>query len=209
MSTANVLFFSNNCEASKQLISMMQTENIFQFFFLICTDDNKKIPEQITTTPTLLIKGIPYYYVAGDAFAWLAKAKQWKINRMIMNMNNAQEQYWRSINNNLVKNTPNILGFSKVEMDQMSDMFSFFSSDINKECQESFPQSYTNCNNDKTESIFTPPLESGDYKASKNFNKLNETKQKKLYNNLLTSRLNQETQIRQNIEKFKQQYSNK
>lgn len=47
----NILFFSNNCESSKALISMMQAENLIRFFHMHCTDGNATNPPQIKVTP--------------------------------------------------------------------------------------------------------------------------------------------------------------
>ncbi len=147
MSSINILFFSNNCEPSKYLISLFQNEKIIQFFHLVCTDNNPKIPAQITKTPTIIIRGIPTPYVAGDAFAWFAKIKQWKINLMMQKMSLAQQQYLQNINNNLTGDNEQILGFSEAEMSGMSDIFSFFSKNIQQECQDAFPKSYFSCEN--------------------------------------------------------------
>src|SRR5580704_4177731 len=99
--SANILFFSNACQGSQALLSLMQGENLTKFFHLICTDNNSKIPPQIKVTPTLIIKGIDTPYVAGDAFVWFSKIKQWKIQMMMQKMSNMQKQYLQA-NNNLV-----------------------------------------------------------------------------------------------------------
>ena len=86
MSEINVLFYSNNCEGSKQLIFLMKHEKLDKYFHFICTDNNTKIPHQIKLTPTLIIRNVPTPYVAGEAFAWLSKIKQWKINMTLINL---------------------------------------------------------------------------------------------------------------------------
>src|SRR4029079_12910525 len=126
---------------SKQLLSLFNSEKLTQFFHLICTDNNTKIPPQIKVTPTLIIRGVSTPYVAGDAFAWLAKIKQWKMSITIQKMNYEQQQYLQSINSNLSTDKSNILGCSETEMNGMSDIFSFFSKNIAQECQDSLPQS--------------------------------------------------------------------
>lgn len=210
MSAYNILFYSNKCEGSKLLISMMQSEKLLRFFHLICTDNNPKIPPQIYATPTIIIRGITTPYVAGDAFAWLAKVKQWKISMDIQRMNSAQQEYLKSINNNLVSNNNDVLGFSKAEMAAMSDIFSFFSKNISQECQDALNQSYFTYQNLGHENIFTPPLEDGTYKASKNNSvRINESKQKELFNKLKQERNKQDIAIKQNIENFINQYGKK
>lgn len=205
MSSINILFFSNNCEGSKQLLAMMQAENLARFFHLICTDNNPKIPTQIRVTPTLIIRGVPTPYVAGDAFAWLAKMKQWKMNIYMQQMNNAQQQYLQSINNNLVPNNTSLLGFSEAEMSGMSDMFSFFSKNMSQECQDSFPQSFVSYGNLGNDYIFTPPLEDGTFKVGGK-SKINAVKQSEMYNNLEMQRKHQDEMYKKNMDDFRQQY---
>lgn len=208
MSSYNILFFSNHCDGSKQLLSMMQSEQLTRFFHLICTDSNPKIPPQIKVTPTLIIRGVPTPYVAGDAFAWLAKVKQWKMNMMRQRMSTAQQQYLQSIDSNLVQNGPNILGFSQTEMNGMSDIFSFFSKHMAQECQDALPQSYFPCNNLGKEFIDTQPLEDGSFKVSDNSAyKINAAKQKELQTNLEMARKKQDENFKQNIDNFRNQIS--
>nr|URM62283.1 hypothetical protein [Mimivirus sp.] len=103
---------------------MFQTENLTRFFHLICTDNNPKIPSQIKVTPTLMIRGIASPYEASDAFAWLAKIKQYKYIMTMQKMGNAQQQYLQNITGTV--DGTNVLGFSESEMNGMSDIFSFF-----------------------------------------------------------------------------------
>lgn len=208
MSSINILFFSNNCEGSKQLLSMLQSEKMVRYFHLVCTDNNPKIPPQIKVTPTIIIRGVPTPYVAGDAFAWFARVKQWKMNMMMQKMNTAQQQYLQSINNNLVTTDPNLLGFSETEMNGMSDIFSFFSKNMAQECQDAFPQSFFTCNNLGNENIFTPPLEDGSYKINLHGKyKIDETKQKEMHKNLELERKKQDEMYKQNIDSFMKQYN--
>lgn len=208
MSSVNILFFSNHCESSKYLISLMQKESLLRFFHMICTDNNPKIPPQITRTPTLIIRNIPVPYVASDAFFWLSKVKQWKINMMMQKMSTAQQQYLQSINNNLISNDSHLLGFNQAEMNGMSDMFSFFSQNMDQECQDALPQTYFTCESLGKEYIFTPPLEDGQYKINPNAKyKINAQKQKELLSKIESERKQQDDVFKQSIENFKKQYT--
>lgn len=212
MSLFNIIFYSNNCEASRLLLSMIQSEKLTPYFYMYCTDTNP-VPTQIKVTPTLIIKGVPTPYVAKDAFAWLAKIKQWKIIVMMQRMNNAQQNYFESINNNLKLNDNNLLGFSQSEMNGMSDIFSFFSTewsrDNNSECQDALPQSYFLCENIGKEFIDTKPLEDGTYRISDNNKiKISKEKQKDMLNKLKSERKQQDEIFKQNIEKFMNSESN-
>ena len=199
MSNINILFYSNNCEGSKHLISVLQTEQLIRFFHLICTDNNPKVPALIKVTPTIIIRGDPRLLIAADAFAWVSKVKQWKINMQMQKMTAAQQQYMQSINGNLVSNESNLLGFNPSEMAGMSDIFSFFSSNMAQECNEALPQSFFTCSNLGQENIFTPPTEDARYK-------INEAKQKELHNNLQMERNKQDETIKQTINNFRKQY---
>lgn len=202
-----MLFFSNNCEGSKQLLSMLQSEKLIRFFHLICTDNNPKIPPQIKVTPTLIIRGVTTPYVAGDCFIWFAKVKQWKINIMMQKMTSSQQQYLQNVNHNLVNNDLNILGFNKFEMSGMSDFFSFYSRNMEQECQEAFPQSYFKCDNIGDDKIFTPPLEDGSYKLTDGAKyKITQSQQKELQTKLEMDRKKQDELFKQNIDNFKKQY---
>ncbi len=212
MSLFNIIFYSNSCEPSKLLLSMIQNEKLTSYFYLYCTDTNP-VPPQIKLTPTLIIKGLPTPYVANDAFAWLAKIKQWKVKIMMQRMNNAQQNYLESMNNNLKLNDNNLLGFSQSEMNGMSDIFSFFSSewsrDKNKECQDALPQSYFLCENIGKEFIETKPLEDGSYKISDNNKiKISKEKQREMLSNLQLQRKQQDDMFEQNIRKFMDSESN-
>lgn len=200
MSSVNVLFYSNKCDASQYLIALLKSENLLRFFHQICTDNNPKVPLQIKYTPTIIIRNNPTPYVAGDAFIWVSKIKQWKVNIMMQKMTSAQQQYMQAINNNLKTNDSNILGFSEAEMSGMSDIFAFFSKDMTKECQDPFPQSFFTCNNLGNENIFTPPKEEDKFK-------INDKKHKELYNNLEKERKIQDELFKKNIENFQNEYS--
>lgn len=204
MSSVNILFYSNNCELSQQLILLLNNEKLNRFFHSVCVDNNPKIPPQIKFTPTLIIRGVPTPYVAGDAFAWFSKVKQWKINMTMQRMSTAQQQYLNNINSNLVANQSNVLGFSQAEMEGMSDIFAYLQDD------NAMPHSYFTCNNLGKENIMTPPLEDGQYKINTDGKyKINSTKSKELHNALEMERRKQDEVFKQHIEDFKKQYVSK
>jgi len=188
---------------------MLRSEKLDRFFHLICTDNNSAVPTQIRATPTILLRGVPIPFVAGDAFAWLARVKQWKMNLVMQNMNTVQQQYMKSINKNLVSEGTHFEGFSQAEMNSMSDIFSHFSKNITQENQDSLQQSYVTCNNMGNENIFTPPLEDGSYKLSDNTKvKINPNKLKEMYNNLKQERVKNDEQMKQLNDEFRNQYNN-
>ena len=145
MNNTNTIFYSNKCEGSKHLLYLLKNEGLLKYFKLECTDNNPKNPPEITVTPTLIIKGIPKLYIAGDAFVWLAKIKQWRTNILMQRIGNEQQKYLQSVNNNINKIESDVLGYSDIEMNSMSDIFSCFSENIKDEYQDSLPQSYFIC----------------------------------------------------------------
>ena len=204
MSSANILFYSNRCEPSKYLISMMNTENLLRFFYQICIDTMQNIPEHITMTPTIIIKGVPTPYAGKDAFSWLSRVKQWKNSVMIKRMNDEKQQYLKSINSNLLpESDSSILGFSPLEMSGMSDIFTYFSRNIDNERDDALPKTYFVCDNMGKEVIITPPLEGGSYRVSRDSKcKMSEMQQKKLLHELKSDRENYDRQMKDNLDKF-------
>lgn len=197
MSNANICFYSASCEGSQILISLMRKEGLDKYFHFVSTDNNPNLPPQIRMTPTLIIRGIPTPYVANDAFAWLAKMKQWKINMMMQKMSQAQQQHMKNINNNLTDDKSNLLSFSPAEMEGMSDMFSYLKND------SAMPHSYFEVENIGKEYIFTPPLENGSYKTRNNHQiKINEAKSKEMCRKLQTERKNQDDTFKSAIDGF-------
>lgn len=143
---------------------MMQSENLLRFFHLVCTDTTKP-PDVIKLTPTIVLKGNPTFYVAGDAFGWLARVKQWKVSMLMEQLDKEQREHLAKVDGNLKIDQNNYLGFSEIEMASMSDIFSFFSKNLNS-TDEALPQSYQKVDMIGKYNIFAPPLEGTSYDAS-------------------------------------------
>lgn len=202
----NVLYYSNMCDCSKELIAILQREDIYKYLHTICIDNNTNIPPNIKT-PTIIIKGSPTPYILGDAFLWVARMKQRKENIIMRRMNNNQLQYIRNINNNLMPaENEQIKGFSEAEMSGMSDMFSLFSLDQKRECHDAFPQSFVTCQNIGKQFIETLPLENGSYKISKNNeHKITEKQQEKMVKSLESLRQEQDNTFKSYFDEYKKQ----
>lgn len=165
MSTINVLYYSNNCLTSQRLIAIMRQENILRYFTLCCIDTDRYPPE-IHTTPTLLVKDIPIPYIAGDAFRYIAKLKEWKLRMLMRYATDAQKQHFSRISSNLIAEG-DFIGYAKSEMGSISDSFSFYDVDIEKENKMGqLPQSYVNYNDIGKDFIETPKLENGTHRAT-------------------------------------------
>lgn len=204
MADKNWLFYSKNCDDSKHLISIMNSEKLLIYFHQVCVDDNPNLRDKISTTPTLMIKNIPY--CGGDSFKWISKIKQWKISVQLKNASQKQQQYMNSVNNNLsTTNTHNnILEFSKNEMSDGSDLFAYLHN------ESATPRSYVNYDNIGNENIFTPPLEDGSYKINRTGNgcKLNKKQHTDRLKQLQEDRTAQSQELNKLTQSFKTHYTN-
>lgn len=201
MSQYNVLYFSNFCDQSKCLMALMQTEGLLNFFHLVCTDSNNKIPSLITKTPTIILSTIPTPYVAGDCFAWLAKIKQYKIQVMYQRASQAQMQHMQAMGQNIGMTNDKLLGFSDAEMAGMSDIFAFLQND------NAMPKSFITNDMIGKDSIFTPPLEDGSYKASVSGKyKMSESEQKIKQEKLKADRKKQDDMFKKQTDEFIKNY---
>lgn len=200
MSQYNIIYYSNLCDQSKCLMALMQTEGLLNFFHLICTDNNPKIPSGITKTPTIIISRIPTPYVAGDCFAWLAKIKQYKIQVMYQRASQAQLQHMQSMGHNIGMVDDKLLGFSDAEMAGMSDIFAFLQND------SAMPKSFITNDMVGKDTIFTPPLEDGSYKMSSGKYKMSESEQKIKREKLLAERKKQDDLFKKQTDEFIKNY---
>lgn len=183
---------------------MMQSENLLRFFQTWNTDMQKP-PQCITLTPTIVLKDNPTFYVAGDAFNWLARVKQWKLNIEMANYDREQQEYISKIDGNLVVDKKQYLGFSDAEMNSMSDIFSFFSRDITKECDQALPQSYQRIETLGKSDIFAPPLEKDEYDVSE-IKKPDARQTQEAYNKLKREREQQEANLKKAISEFRNRH---
>jgi len=185
MSNYNVLFFSNNCQPSKILINLLTNEKLIQYFTAICTDNNPNIPPYITITPTLIINKFNKPLVAQEAFQWVQKIKQYRINVQLQKLSMSQNQI-NSINGNLSNDSNGkLLGFNSIEMEGMSDIFALFDID------EALPHSYNFLGQEQT--IFTAP---------ENNTKLTNSTQKKLHDEMLKQRQIQDSQYQKELKEI-------
>lgn len=198
MSQVNVLFYSNHCPGSQALITLMKNEGLLRFFHQILTDNNPNLPPQIRVTPTLMIRNIPTPYVAGDAFNWLNKIKQWKINEQMKRVSNMQQSYLQQMSSNLNggENMDSLSGFSREEMAGMSDIFAYLMD------ENALRKTYVDYSNLGKERIFTPPVETNN---KNEIIKINGTQHANMHKKMIESRKKQDLQIKKNIEDFANQ----
>lgn len=206
----NMLFFSNRCEHSKQLLVMMDNENLLGYFQRICIDNDRRYAGNIKQTPMIIIYNNPIPFSGSECFVWLSKIKAHRLNCLRQQASDAQMKFLGQIDSNLQVNTSSVLGYNPSEMGSNSDSFSFCGKDVPLHVQESaLPQSYISCNDVGKEFIFTPPLEGGVYKVSK-MKKGPEGQLKRELDQkismLATERRNQDNKIKEGLDQFRKQY---
>ena len=171
MNNINIIFYSKECKFSEQLITFMNKINILQNFKLICVDNNKQLPPNITRVPTLIINNINKPLIGTDAFNWLKTICQFRQNTNNVNMKIDKNNSTLMSHSNTKSKDP--FGYSVKELQGLSDNYAF----INDNDNDTF---YKNVSyvNDKNELIFTAPEEGT----------INDEIQKKKINKLINKR---------------------
>ena len=200
----NIIYYSNKCEPSKQLIMMLENEDLLKYFYKVCVDTSVSVPPIIRETPTLIIKGVPAPFAGANAFRWLSRVRQWKISQILGNI----EKQAMTMGDNTTESDTDLLGFNKYEMGGISDNFSFFSQDIENECHKPLPQSYCKFNNDDNK-IITPPLQNGTNKVKKGGCAMTKQEIHGVMKQAEFKRKQQDTQFRKNMEHLQSIYKQK
>lgn len=203
MSNVNMLFYSNKCEKSKNLLALMEKEKLIQFFHLVCVDQNK-LPSQIKYIPALMIKGNPTIHQGGDVFIWFSKVCQWKMNMMAQKLSENQKQYISNINKNITPDVENkrILGYNTLEMGSFTDQLAFYSKNIENDIDKPFPQSFLSFDQITESNIITPPLENGSYDVNSNKKmRINAMTQKKMLERAIKERDEYDKTVKESIKK--------
>lgn len=156
----NLLFYSVECDTSRNLIRLLKNEQLLCFFKTICIDNNfDRIPPQITIVPTLFVKSENRLYAGPETFEWVKKIKFIKQNSMDVNKSIIQQNLKNMTNNNM----DGPLGFKDTEMNAISDSYAY---DVKSNADNPLPQSFFGVNDSNKHVIFTPPGEK--VKLSKN-----------------------------------------
>ena len=127
----NIVFYSKNCNASKNLLMIMKNINILNNFILYCIED-KKVPNGINIVPTLLVSSINKPLEGINAFKWVENIKFLK-------------------KDNISKKEIGPNGYYSLEMNGFSDKYSNMNND---NAQDQF---YHSLNKEKSNGIFTAP----------------------------------------------------
>ena len=71
-----ILFYSNNCANCKEFVQQLYKSPFFEKFKKVCVDNNPKVPEQITSIPTIIVPRMMKPLVGTEAFHWLRGMNQ-------------------------------------------------------------------------------------------------------------------------------------
>ena len=107
----NILFYSTKCNYCYQFINLLKSENMLNYFKMICVDNNKNIPSIVTKVPTIIISKTNNIYMANEAFQWLN------------NLKNAK-------NTNIDSNQNSIKPYDILEMSGISDIYTYTEKDV-------------------------------------------------------------------------------
>ena len=171
----NMIFYSQKCQLSKDLLILLRNENLLGNFKPMCVDTmlNRLPPDM--RVPTMFVVGLNKPLVGQETFEWI---KQIKFIRQQQSMDINK----RIIQNNTMNNVNNIkkgpLGYDDDILAGISDKFAFTKKD------EALPHAYFGVNDDAKNIIFTAPEEK---------QKINKSLQQKLINDLESKRNEQNT----------------
>lgn len=146
----NLLFYSEKCNTSRNLIEMMKREDLLRYFEMICIDDKlDKIPPMITHVPALITTDTPRPWIGPDTFKWLQNIRYMKYQQM-------EDRNKKSQIVNIIKELEagGPKGFTD-EMQGISDNFAY--KDIDTAHPKAFEEYGKEINKDNI--IYTPPID--------------------------------------------------
>lgn len=135
----NLLLYSEKCQYCKNLMMIMNNENILNNFKLQCVDDIKHTLPRGTIVPTLFVVGIEHPLQGKAAFEWLNSIIQIKRYEM-------QKK-------TVVKPPPGPMAYDSSVMSGLSDNFAFADEKINS----ALPLAYFKYGDEENNAIFTAP----------------------------------------------------
>lgn len=167
----NIIFYSERCTVSINLLKILQNENLLGYFKLYRVDGRlDTLPQHITTVPTMIVSSINKPLVAKEAFEWINKIKFIRQQNLVDNNKKIIQQNIMMFNNgNRQQDDP--LEFVPQEMVGKSDSYAYTKSD------EALPHSYVKVGQD-TAVIFT----------TQELGKINTADQKKLLDERINDR---------------------
>lgn len=126
----NVLYYSNSSIQCQTLVRLLENEKLLSYFQKVCVDNNPNYPQ--TGLPILIMGKMGKMFRGPETFQWVDKIKYYRMHVWMKKMNEQQKKQLENVFGNVSMNElGDILGFSKIEMDGLSDMFAYFESDDN------------------------------------------------------------------------------
>lgn len=174
----NILFYSRECNACRNLLKILKNENLLSYFKLFCVDDRlDEVPKQITIVPTMIVSNINKPLVAQEAFEWVQKIKFIR----------QQQQQQFSIKNDQINQEP--IGYIPLEMDGISDQFAYSKID------RPLVHNYFQIGDEKKHVIYTAPEQ---YKISKDeqLNRIKDIEKKRAQQEMEYSKIMKEQQLK-------------
>lgn len=169
----NMIFYSNNCNTCKNILTILQNENLIDSFKLICVDNMlDRLPPDMRV-PLMRLINVPEPLYAQNIYDWISQIKF-----MRKQPQTGTEQVIQA------KKTRFLIGYDADVMSKVSDSFAFSDKDMN----EPLPQSYFGIGQEDNNAIFTPPKDS---------TRINKIEQSKILNELTTRRTHQDSDFAQ------------
>jgi len=193
-----ILFYSNKCEFCRDLMKVIQNEDLINLFQFSCVDE--MTPEKITSiglrvVPTLFIRNQQHsqMYESKDALNWI---KNFIINRREHYMQMA-ENHRKLIMVNNIKNRmiDGLNSYKQMESEGISDQYAYYSEkDLTTDIDLAQPKSFLPVGRDDEYGIIT-------LQSDNDNKKMKEQEQKQKINQLLASRKVDENNIKSNMER--------
>lgn len=149
MDKQNILFYSNRCNMCMHLISILQSEKLFDLFNLICIDNipPQSLPKNLNCVPTVIITKNNMVLEKNDIFKWINSVKFLSKEGSNVRKRNVEET--PPVNKQIVED--NLIGYNKHEMGEISDKFAHVEKDI------AFAHTYVGIKDDNKHAIYTEP----------------------------------------------------
>ena len=161
-----MVFYSNKCNTSKNILILLQNENLIDKFELICVDNIlDRLPPDMRV-PLMRLVNVPEPLYAQNIYDWISQIKFMKKSPQTSTVIQA-------------KKGRTLIGYDADVMSKVSDSFAFSDKDVN----DPLPQSYFGIGQEDNNAIFTPPKDSS---------KINKIEQNKVLSDLTSRRMHQD-----------------
>jgi hypothetical protein len=169
----NMIFYSDNCNTCRNIMMLLQNEGVLGQFKKICVDDClDKLPLDMQV-PLMRLVNVPDPLYAKQIYNWISHIKFMKQTALPETQQGQGSQGSK-------QSGP--YSFDADVLTSISDRFAFSDPEIN----EAMPQSYFGINQEKDNSIYTPP---------KDKSKIGKEEQKKILAHVESKRTQQNNEF--------------